>query len=92
VHGELTLHGITRPVDLDLAYQGTGPDPWGSTRAAFRATTKLRRNLFGIDWNESVLPGVPQIGLELQVELDIQAVQGELPEMIKSIAGDLPGT
>ncbi|HLI37372.1 MAG TPA: YceI family protein [Streptosporangiaceae bacterium] len=88
VDGELTLHGVSRPVQLDLAYQGTSPDPWGSgTRAAFRATTRLRRDLFGINWNESLLPGVPMIGPELQVDLDIEAIQGELPDALKQIIG-----
>lgn len=87
VEGELTLHGITRAVPLELAYQGTTPDPWGETRAAFRALTTLHRDLFGIRWNDALLSGVPQIGLELQVELEIQAVQGDLPEMIRSILG-----
>jgi polyisoprenoid-binding protein YceI len=91
VDGTLTLHGVTRPVPLDLTYQGTGPDPWGGTRAAFRAEARLHRDLFGMSWNEAVLPGIPQIGRELQVLLEVQAVQGDLPDMIKSIAGDLPG-
>lgn len=86
VDGELTLHGVTRPVTLDLTYQGTSPDPWGAgTRAAFRATTRIRRDLFGITWNESLLPGVPMIGPEIQVDLDIEAIQGELPEALKAI-------
>jgi polyisoprenoid-binding protein YceI len=90
VGGTLTLHGTTRPVPLDLDYQGTGPDAWGGTRAAFHATTRLHRDLFGIRWNESLLPGIPQIANELRVVLEVQAVQGDLPDMIKSIAGDLP--
>jgi polyisoprenoid-binding protein YceI len=81
VHGELTLHGIVRPVDLDLAYLGTGADPWGGTRAAFRATTELRREDFAMNYNQVVQAGIAAIGTTLKVELDIQAVQGEsLPQ------------
>jgi polyisoprenoid-binding protein YceI len=90
VGGTLTLHGTTRPVPLDLSYQGTGPDSWGGTRTAFHAATRLHRDLFGIRWNESLLPGIPQIANELRVILEVQAVQGDLPDMIKAIAGDLP--
>jgi polyisoprenoid-binding protein YceI len=90
VDGTLTLHGTTRPVPLNLSYQGTGPDAWGGTRAAFHATTRLHRDLFGIRWNEALLPGIPQIANELRVILEVQAVQGDLPDMIKAIAGDLP--
>ncbi|HET6856928.1 MAG TPA: YceI family protein [Streptomyces sp.] len=81
VHGELTLHGVARPVDLDLSYLGTGPDPWGGVRAAFRATAELRREDFAMNYNQVVQAGISAIGATLRVELDIQAVQGEqLPQ------------
>jgi polyisoprenoid-binding protein YceI len=76
VRGELTMRGVTRPVDLDLAYLGTGPDPWGGVRAAFRATTELRREDFAMNYNQVVQAGIAAIGTTLRVELDIQAVQG----------------
>ncbi|WP_414506580.1 YceI family protein [Streptomyces sp. NEAU-L66] len=77
VHGELSLHGVVRPVDLDLSYLGTGPDPWGGVRAAFRATAELRREDFKMNYNQVVAAGIAAIGTTLKVELDIQAVQGE---------------
>jgi polyisoprenoid-binding protein YceI len=81
VSGELTLHGVVRPVDLDLAYLGTGADPWGGTRAAFRATTELHREDFAMNYNQVVQAGIAAIGTTLRVELDVQAVQGEsLPQ------------
>ncbi|MCX5091348.1 YceI family protein [Streptomyces sp. NBC_00365] len=81
VHGELTMRGIARPVDLDLAYLGTGADPWGGTRAAFRATTELHREDFAMNYNQVIQAGISAIGTTLKVELDIQAVQGEyLPQ------------
>ncbi|RCG31585.1 hypothetical protein DQ384_08420 [Sphaerisporangium album] len=81
VHGLLTMAGITRPVDLELAYLGTSPDPWGGLRAAFRATTELRREDFAMNYNQVVQAGITLIGATLKVELDVQAVQGErVPE------------
>ncbi|MGW6542557.1 YceI family protein [Streptomyces massasporeus] len=77
VHGELGMHGVVRPVDLDLAYLGTGPDPWGGIRAAFRATTELHREDFAMNYNQVLQAGIAAIGTTLKVELDIQAVQGE---------------
>ncbi|GAA3500151.1 YceI family protein [Streptomyces prasinosporus] len=76
VHGELTMRGVVRPVDLDLAYLGTGPDPWGGTRAAFRATAELRREDFAMNYNQVLRAGVAAIGTTLRVELDVQAVRG----------------
>ncbi|MEV0981530.1 YceI family protein [Streptomyces sp. NPDC049915] len=81
VHGELGMHGVLRPVDLDLAYLGSGADPWGGTRAAFRATTDLHREDFAMNYNQVLQAGIAAIGTTLKVELDIQAVQGDtLPQ------------
>ncbi|MFJ8081508.1 YceI family protein [Streptomyces sp. NPDC096205] len=77
VHGELSLHGVVRPVDLDLACLGTGADPWGGTRAAFRATAELHRDDFALRYNQILQAGIAAVGTTLKVELDIQAVQGE---------------
>ncbi|MFE9171956.1 YceI family protein [Streptomyces kebangsaanensis] len=76
VHGELGMRGVVRPVDLDLAYLGTGADPWGGTRAAFRATAQLRREDFAMNYNQVLQAGIAAIGTTLRVELDIQAVRG----------------
>ncbi|MEU9400159.1 YceI family protein [Streptomyces sp. SID4985] len=77
VHGELSMRGVVRPVDLDLAYLGTGADPWGGTRAAFRATAELHRDDFAMNYNQILQAGIAAIGTTLRVELDIQAVQGD---------------
>jgi polyisoprenoid-binding protein YceI len=76
VRGEFAMHGVTRPVSLDLAYLGTGPDAWGGVRASFRATAELRREDFSMNYNQVVQAGIAAIGTTLRVELDIQAVQG----------------
>ena len=52
VTGDLTIHGVTRPVILEVE----GPsapqkDPWGNTRIGLSATTKLNRKDFGLTWN-----------------------------------------
>jgi polyisoprenoid-binding protein YceI len=81
VEGTLTLHGESKPVALDLSYLGTGPDPWGGQRAAFRATTELKREDFSVSWNQPLPTGAVLIGSVVQITLDIEAVQGDLPEM-----------
>ncbi|WP_250904057.1 YceI family protein [Actinomadura sp. NEAU-AAG7] len=81
VHGGLTLNGVTRPVDLDMTFLGSGGDPWGGLRAAFRAEAELRRADFGIRFNQIMEAGIAMVGESLKVELEIQAVQGtELPQ------------
>ncbi|HEX4700837.1 MAG TPA: YceI family protein [Pseudonocardiaceae bacterium] len=77
--GELTLNGITRPIPLELAYFGVGPDGSGGTRAGFHAVTELRREDFAITYNQIVRAGITLIGATLRVEIDIEAVQGDTP-------------
>lgn len=72
--GRLTLVGTTRPVELQLSYLGSGPDPWGGTRAAFSATTELRRQDFQLNWNQAVGVGVAVFGTTLRVAIDVEAV------------------
>ncbi|MRH88083.1 hypothetical protein GFY24_11620 [Nocardia sp. SYP-A9097] len=80
--GELALHGHARPVDLAVTYGGHGPDSWGGNRMAFHAETLLHREDFAIDYNAVIRAGIAAVGATIQVELDIELVQGEaLPPM-----------
>ncbi|WP_432561369.1 YceI family protein [Kineococcus sp. SYSU DK003] len=72
--GDLTLLATTRPVTLQLTYAGSGPDPWGGTRAAFSATTELHRDDFKMNWNQAVGIGVAVFGTTLKVQIDVEAV------------------
>ena len=51
LEGELTLHGVTKPITLDVKAVGDGDDPWGGYRAGFTGTTTLKRSDFGISYN-----------------------------------------
>jgi polyisoprenoid-binding protein YceI len=77
MYADLSLNGMTRPIELDLTYLGTGPDPWGGTRAAFHASTELHRDDFAMTYNQIVRAGIVLVSTTLQVELDVQAVQGD---------------
>ena len=72
--GDLTLLSTTRRVELQLSYSGSGPDPWGGTRAAFTATAELHRDDFRMNWNQAVGIGVAVFGTTLKVAIDVQAV------------------
>lgn len=77
MHGELTLHGVRHPVDLELDYLGLADDPWGGRRAGFHASADLRREDFRINFDEKLVAGIAQIGSIVHIELDVQAVQGD---------------
>jgi polyisoprenoid-binding protein YceI len=73
VTGDLTLHGVTRPVELDLELNGIGTDPFGRTKAGFSASTELSRKDFGLEWNVALETGGVLLGDKVQVALEIQA-------------------
>lgn len=49
--GVLTLHGVSKPITLQIERVGEGKDPWGGYRAGFKGTTSLKRADFGISYN-----------------------------------------
>lgn len=51
LEGELTLHGVTQPITLDVKTIGEGDDPWGGYRAGFSGTTMLTRKDFGMGYD-----------------------------------------
>lgn len=73
LEGELTMHGVTKPVVLDVEWYGTAKDPWGNLKAAFAATTTVNRKDFGIIWNKTLDAGSYLLGDEVQVEISIEA-------------------
>jgi len=75
VDGELTLHGVTRDVALDLEFNGVSSDPWGGTRAGFSATTEINRKDFGIDISMPLDGGGVVVGDKIKVSLEIEAVK-----------------
>lgn len=74
VVGDLTLHGVTKPVTLDVTYNGTVKDPWFNTRAAFTGATKLDRKRFGINYSKLLDKGIPVVGDEVTISLEIEAI------------------
>jgi polyisoprenoid-binding protein YceI len=72
--GDLTLHGVTREVTLDLSFDGFAPDPWGNTRLAFSASTEIDREDWGLTWNAAIETGGVLVGRKVAIELTIQAL------------------
>ncbi len=73
VHGDLTIHGVTRPVVLPASFLGTAQDPWGNTKFVFEAEVSLNRKDFGLNWNAALETGGFLVGDEVKVTLSIQA-------------------
>lgn len=75
IAGALTIHGVTKPVILDAQFLGKGKDPWGNVRYGFHATTSVNREDFGMHWNEVLETGGILVGNEIEITLDIEAIQ-----------------
>ena len=77
VEGDLTIHGVTRKVVFSV--EGPTPpakDPWGNTRVAVSATTKISRKDFGLTWNAALETGGILVGDEVTITLDVQFIKG----------------
>lgn len=75
VHGELTLHGVTREVPLRVRYAGSARDPWGAERAVFSAHTTIDREEFGITWNMALEAGGLLVSTEVRIEIEVETVR-----------------
>lgn len=75
VTGALTIHGVTKEVELGVEALGTGKDPWGNDRVAFSATTSVNRKDFGLSWNQALETGGVLVGEKIEIALDVQAVK-----------------
>jgi polyisoprenoid-binding protein YceI len=78
VTGNLTLHGVTRPVVLEVE----GPsqeskDPWGNFRRGASATTTISRKDFGLTWNKALETGGVVVGGEITISLEVEMVKAK---------------
>lgn len=74
-HGDLTIHGVTKPVTLDVTYGGAAKDPWGKERVAFEAKTMINRKDFGLTWSKTLETGGLVVGDDVQITLEIEGVK-----------------
>jgi polyisoprenoid-binding protein YceI len=75
VTGDLTIHGVTRSVALDLEFNGTATDPFGNARAGFSASTEISRKDFGLTWNAALETGGFLVSDNVKVALEISAIK-----------------
>lgn len=79
VAGDLTMHGVTKPVVLDVDFLGAGAIGIGGnavgTRAGFEATTKVDRKDFGIVWNKTLDQGGTMLGDEVTINIGVEAMK-----------------
>jgi polyisoprenoid-binding protein YceI len=87
--GDLTIRGTTRPVTLDVEFEGLAPDPMsGGQRVAFSAETSINRDDFGLTWNAPLETGQILVGKKVNIELEVVATSKpmESPEEVQEEA------
>ena len=72
LHGELTINGITKPVELDFAYEGAATDPFGVYRAGFTGETTISRKEFGLTWNAALEAGGVLVADSVKISIEAE--------------------
>jgi polyisoprenoid-binding protein YceI len=73
--GDLTMHGVTRPVTLEVEYAGSAKDPWGGVRAGFSARATIDRKAFGLTYNQLLETGGVVVGEKVEIGIEVEAVK-----------------
>lgn len=72
ITGALTMHGITKMIVLDTKFNGQANDPWGNTKAGFKATAVVNRKDFGIVYNTTLETGGLLIGEDVEITISVE--------------------
>ncbi|MCX6996744.1 MAG: YceI family protein [Kiritimatiellaeota bacterium] len=75
IQGKLTLHGVTKAVELPIKLAGPIKDPWGKLRLGIKASGTLNRQDFGVKWSQKLDSGGLVVADEVEVTLNVEAVQ-----------------
>jgi polyisoprenoid-binding protein YceI len=75
VDGDLTVRGVTRPIVLDVDFEGVIQDPWGNQRLGFTASSEIDRNDFGVSFNAALETGGFVVSPKVKLEIEAEAVR-----------------
>ncbi len=70
--GDLTIKDVTKPVTLDVQFNGVATDPWGNEKAGFEATADINRTDWGLTWNANLEKGGVLVSEKIKLVLDVQ--------------------
>ncbi len=74
VTGDLSIHGVTKPIELKVEFNGVGSDPWGGQRIGFSAVGEISRKEMGIDIEMPIETGGVVVGDKINLNLEVEAV------------------
>lgn len=73
--GDLTIRGITKPVELEVEFTGVAVDPFGATRAGFSAEAEISRKEFGLTWNAALEAGGLLVSDKVKINVEAALVK-----------------
>jgi len=73
--GDLTIHGVTKEVELPFTIKGPVKGPQGETRIGFEASTVINRKDYGLTWNKTLEAGGVIVEEELELLIDLEAIK-----------------
>ncbi|WP_420112480.1 YceI family protein [Pseudactinotalea sp.] len=75
INGDLTINGVTKPVALDVEFNGAGTGPDGAERVGFSATTEISRKDYDLTWNVALEGGGLLVGDNVKIAIEVAAVK-----------------
>jgi polyisoprenoid-binding protein YceI len=75
VYGNLTIRDVTKPVVLEVEYNGQAKSPWGTVSAGFSATTKINRKDWNLNWNVALETGGVLVSDAISINLEVEIVK-----------------
>jgi len=86
--GELTMHGVTRPVVFDAEFAGEVANPQGGRSAGLSARGRIKRHEWGLAWNVGLEAGGLMVGDEIKVEVEVELTQAAPVEAATPVLAD----
>jgi polyisoprenoid-binding protein YceI len=75
ITGDLTIRDVTRPVTMDVEFNGLAKSPWGATSAGFSASTKISRKDWGLNWNVALETGGFLVSDNININIEAEIVK-----------------
>jgi polyisoprenoid-binding protein YceI len=75
VTGDLTIRDVTRPIVLEVEYNGSQKSPWGTSVAGFTATAKVNRKDWNLNWNVALETGGWLVGDDVKISIESEIIK-----------------
>ncbi|MFJ6986451.1 MULTISPECIES: YceI family protein [unclassified Streptomyces] len=75
ITGDLTILGVTKPLTIDLEFNGAAKDPFGNERVGFEGKAQIERSAWGLTWNAALETGGVLVSDKIKLAFDISAIK-----------------